>query len=222
MNGPIPAGSSASLPQSTPGGCSDGVDRDWRDIRILPVTLVDFKGNLNNGQVKLSWTVTSESNMSHYTVERSVNGTSFVEIGKVNAIANGRSGNTTYNLNDDVSSLTNTTVYYRLKSVEAAGSARTSNVLNFKLNNKSGYALGVYPNPATAYFTVKVNTVKDGTATIRITDFAGRVIMSQNQRVSTGSNPIMFTNLNNVAGGTYNVQVLINGEVLNEKLIIVK
>ena len=49
FDGPTPSGSNARLPKSAPGGCAEGVDRDWRNVQLLPVSIVDFKGNLNNG-----------------------------------------------------------------------------------------------------------------------------------------------------------------------------
>ncbi len=222
FDGPTPSGSNARLPKSVAGGCNEGVDRDWRNVTILPVTLVDFKGNLNNGQVKLTWVVANESNMEHYNVERSVNGSTFTSIGKVVANNTNRTGNVIYNLSDDVSTLSNTTVYYRLQQVERAGTSRLSNVVTFKLNNKTGYAIGIHPNPALAYFNVKVNASADGVANIRITDFTGRTVLSKVSRLNAGSNVVTFNNLSNIAAGTYNVQVLINGELLNEKVIISK
>ena len=37
--------------------------------------------------------------------------------------------------------------------------------------------LGVHPNPALTYFTLKISTLKDGMATIRVTDFTGRAVL---------------------------------------------
>jgi hypothetical protein len=222
FDGPVPGGSNASLPKSKQGACPEGVDRDWRDISILPITLLEFKGNMNTGKVKLTWVTSNENNVSHYVVERSVNGGAYTQVGRLSAKGNNSSGNFSYDLNDDVSTLNGSTVYYRLRQAERSGLEKLSNVLSFKLINKAGYALSVYPSPATDFFTIKVNTVKDGMATIRVTDFAGRILLSQNKLVSPGANAITFSNVTNITAGTYNVQVLINGEVLNERLVIVR
>jgi hypothetical protein len=219
-DGPTPAGSNANLPQSVAGVCPN-VDRDWRNVSILPVTLLDFKGNLNSQVVKLNWKVTNESNISHYVVDRSSNGTSFTAIGKVAATGNGGAV-TNYTLDDNVSNLANTTVYYRLQQVEASGAGKYSNIIVFRLSAKNDVTLSVYPNPASTYFVLKVNAVKDGAASVRVMDVAGKTIVTQTSRVSTGSNAISFNSLNQIGAGTYNVQLIIDGQVFNEKLVIAK
>ena len=221
FDGPLPAGSNAKLPQSGPGNCSTGADRDWRDISILPVTLIEFKGNVNGGTAKLNWTVANEINMHHYIVERSVNGQTFTAVGQLSA-----KGNTTvtakYDLTDDVNNLNATTVYYRLNMVENSGNSKYSNTLSFRLSNKASIGLAVHPNPATSYVVLKINAVKDGIAIVRITDMYGKVVSIQNSRVSAGSNAVNFSDLTKMAGGNYNVQVILDGEVMNEKLIIAR
>jgi translation initiation factor 2B subunit (eIF-2B alpha/beta/delta family) len=82
--------------------------------------------------------------------------------------------------------------------------------------------MSVYPNPAKTFFVVKVNAQKEGNATIKVLDVAGRVVMQQNNRVTTGTTSITFNNIANIAAGTYNLQIMLNGEVMNEKLVIVK
>ncbi|HEX8331756.1 MAG TPA: T9SS type A sorting domain-containing protein, partial [Segetibacter sp.] len=221
FNGPVPGGSGAQLPKSQEGGCAEGVDRDWRNVQILPVTLLEFKGNLNSANIRLTWVVGNEVNMSHYIVERSTDGATFKTVGQqVRALGN--SGNTNYSLLDNVSDLSTTTVYYRLVQVGKDGSSKLSNVITFKLQGKAVNSLTVNPNPAKTFFVVRVNATKDGNANIRVVDLAGRVVLQQNNRVATGSNAITFNNIDNIAAGTYNVQVMLNDEVMNEKLIIVK
>ena len=186
----------------------------------LPVSLLDFKGNLNSGTVKLNWTVVNEINMSHYIVERSVDGATFSQVGKVNATGNS-TNTTTYTLADDVSRITNSTIYYRLKQVDKNGATKMSNVLVFKLSNKAN-SLVINPNPANSFFVLKVTAAKEGIATIKITDMYGKVILTQSHKLSAGSNAITFNDLNRLASGTYNVQVLVDGEILNTKLVVLK
>jgi hypothetical protein len=123
---------------------------------------------------------------------------------------------------DNVSDLSTTTVYYRLVQVGKDGSSKLSNVITFKLQGKAVNSLTVNPNPATTFFVVRVNATKDGNANIRVVDLAGRVVLQQNNRVATGLTAITFNNIANIAAGTYNVQVMLNDEVMNEKLVIVK
>ncbi len=215
FDGPVIGGSVERLP-----GANCPSDRDWRNVSLLPVTLLDFKGNLNRGAVKLSWTAVNETEMSHYNVERSLDGTTFTVIGKVTA-TNNVSGSA-YNYIDDVSDITNANVYYRLRQVDKSGNGKLSNILVFKLNSKTANALAISPNPASTYFIVKVNTVKEGLATIRITDMLGKVMTTQSSRLSAGTNAISFSDLRSYSSATYNVQVILNDETLNQKVVIIK
>jgi hypothetical protein len=101
-------------------------------------------------------------------------------------------------------------------------SRKLSNVITFKLQGKAANNVVVHPNPATNFFVVRINATKDGNATVRVLDLAGRVVLQQNSRIATGSNAITFNNLANMASGTYNVQVILNDEVMNQRLIIAK
>lgn len=220
FDGPVPAGSNARLPKMQEGGCPQGVDRDWRNVHLLPVTLISFTGALDNSNVKLTWVVANEVNMENYIVERSIDGTNYQAVGTVKAAGN--TANTTYSLSDNVAGLTATTVYYRLVQAEVGGRSKLSNVITFKLTNSVVNRLSVHPNPAQSYLVVKVNAAKDGNAIIRVMDIAGRIVRQQNNRVATGTNAITFNNINNIAAGTYNLQVMLNGEVMNQRLVITK
>jgi hypothetical protein len=125
-------------------------------------------------------------------------------------------------MNDDVSKITNTNIYYRLKQVEKDGNSKLSNTLVFRLDNKAMNVVAISPNPANTYFILKVNAVKEGTATIRISDMIGKVISTRSSQMSSGTNAISFNDLGAFSSGTYNVQVILNGEILNQKLLIIK
>ena len=221
FDGPIPAGSNARLPQTASGNCSTGADRDWRDISILPVTLVNFSGTLANSKTELSWKVASEQHISNYTIERSTNGQQFTTLGKV--IARGTTAlNTLYTYNDDVAGVTAATVYYRLKMIETDGTYRYSNVLSFKVINKGTLSFGFYPNPANNYLQIKINAQKDGMAAIRVVDGFGKILFVTNTHLNTGANVISLNNISTLPAGMYNVQLLTEGQTLNQKLVIAR
>src|SRR5438067_13420333 len=55
---------------------------------FLPVTLVQWNVVLNNNDVVLNWTTTTEKNSSRFLVERSFNGINFSEIANLSAAGN--------------------------------------------------------------------------------------------------------------------------------------
>ena len=218
FDGPIPAGSNAQLPQQAPGTCPFA-DRDWRDVTILPLSLIEFKGSLTTAKIaKLNWKVANESNMSHYVVERSINGRDFAGIGQITARGNSNS-TITYAYDDNVAGLGSVTVYYRLKEVEKSADFKVSHILAFKITDKASTNLSIYPNPAKNFFVLKINAVRDAKAAIRIMDMAGRNIVNQSNKIVNGSNALTI-GIQHLTAGTYNVQVIIDGEVTNQKLIV--
>jgi|GEM_PF-1638909 len=222
FNGPAPSASLVHLVKSTPGDCASG-DRDWRECMILPVTLVEFKGNLNRNIAKLMWKVTNEINMNYYDIERSTDGTNFTKVANLTATNSAIATSIiNYSINDDISNVGSTVVYYRLKMMEKSGKFKNSNVIAFKLNGTDRTGIVVNPNPATTFFNLKVNTSKEAMATIRIVDLSGRMVLSQVSKVSVGTNAFAFNNLSSFSAGTYSVQVMIDGELYTEKLIVTK
>ncbi len=222
FDGPIPRGSIAQLPKSKTGSACDDGDRDWRDVSILPVTLLEFKGNLNNNAVKLTWSVSREVNIDSYEVERSFDGVSFTKIASIVASNNNSSSTSTYTSNDNLQAVTAPNVYYRLSIIDKIGTVKNSNTINFKLNTKGKIGIVVNPNPAISFFFIKITTSKDAFAQIKVVDMLGRVLITQNGKIFAGTNTQTFTNINNLSAGTYVVQVTIDGEVYNEKLIVSK
>ncbi len=219
FNGPVPAGSNASLPQSEPGVCP-GADRDWRNVFILPVGLTSFSGTLGNQVVQLHWSTTAEVNMDTYQVERSINGRDYVPVGLVKATGNGAL-NTAYTFTNNIESLSATTVFYRLKEIENSGIARYSNVVAFRLS-VPGSSVSVYPNPAKNYFVLTITSTKEGSANVRIMDAAGRYMLTQNRHIATGTSNITYNEIKSFASGIYTVQVIIDGRIFNQKLLIEK
>jgi len=82
----------------------------------------------------------------------------------------------------------------------------------------------IYPNPSTGdAITLNLNDVAADVevAVITVTDFVGRTVASQQITIS-GAQHQEVLNLNNLASGTYLINVNMNGKVLTEKLIIAK
>ncbi len=217
-NGPVPAGSMAPLPQMMLGECPS-VDRDWRNVAILPVSLISFKASFANKNVKLIWIVQNEVNMSHYIIERSFNGLEFVQVSKV--MANGNNALTTSYSYNDLMGLNSGTVYYRLREFDKNGTWKISKVLSIKMNDNETKSVSLFPNPAVSSFAVRINATREDIATIRIIDMAGKVLRQKVMTVSQGVNVVPFDEPK-LATGTYHVQVVLSGTIFNQMLINTK
>lgn len=84
----------------------------------MPVSLTDFTAALQNNHTLLQWQTASEYKLSHFTIERSVNGNNFSTLSNVAAFGN---SNTKINYSTiDYAPLPGTN-YYRIKLVDADG-----------------------------------------------------------------------------------------------------
>ncbi|MGB8193185.1 MAG: YCF48-related protein, partial [Chitinophagaceae bacterium] len=108
----------------------------------LPVRLINFNAGRNNKQVALSWQTQAESNSSYFAIERSADGRSFEEIGKVPA-AGQSNGLLTYSFTD-VSPIDGKN-YYRLTIVDKDQHTDYSRIVPVDMRAAGGISLLVNP-----------------------------------------------------------------------------
>jgi hypothetical protein len=146
----------------------------------LPVTLVNFTGQITNEGVALTWATLTEENAHYFDIEKSTNGIDFEPIGRKEA-----KGSSTTRINytfiDDNTNFSK--AYYRLKSVDfAIGNVPAlfaySDVIAVEKFGLAGASLMIYPNPVTdRKLTVQVG---DGSATegsVGLYDLSGKELM---------------------------------------------
>ncbi len=209
------AGSNARLP-----GSECPADRNWRNISILPLTLLDFAGNSNGDLVTLTWQAVNESATLLYIIEKSTDGKTFTAIGTVQA-QNNAAGNK-YQFTDRTNRLVSRNAYYRLQQVNKAGAKVASSVLVFRIDGAGNQQMTVSPNPASNAVTVKITATRDVIADIRIVDLQGRVLIRQKSRLSSGINAIGVNSISSLPAGIYILQVLVNNSVSSQKLVIAR
>ena len=130
-----------SVAGGTTGGRLDHIRMIvFYDFSLLPLKLLNFSALRKNHAIELIWTTSEEMNLSHYEVERSVNGREFSKI-KVVASLN-QIQQTTYSILDNFS--VNGIVFYRLKTVENNGVIRYSKIIS--INNGNGNSVMLYPS----------------------------------------------------------------------------
>ena len=114
----------------------------------LPVELIDFTAEENNEKVLLKWKTASETNNSHFQIQRSVDGVRFDYLNVVQG-AGTTSQETTYNYQDKAP--INGRSYYRLKQIDLDGSFEYSPIRQVYLETDG---ISIYPSPAENYVTI--------------------------------------------------------------------
>lgn len=152
----------------------------------LPVSLSNFTGKHNAGEVILDWETVMEQNSSHFVVERSFDGRNYNEVGYVSAYGNSNEIKK-YRHQDRIEQLSPTSALYRLKMVDFDNSFKYSNVIRIAIA-KHADELTVYPNPVSQNATVSFRSGIAGTVSAKLYNITGSLLRSQSYNVAVGSN----------------------------------
>ncbi len=213
---PIP-GTRSTVQKKTAGQ----IDRDWRYVGVvLPVQILSFNGSLQNNFTLLGWTIMATKDVDHFEIERSLDNTAYAKVGiATNVVKLNEQQSFAYT--DNISGITNTIIYYRLKIIGKAGEIKYSNVLVVR-QNQVKTPISIVPNPANDYIAVKFFAEKESMVTIRLVDNLGKVVLLQTQQGVKGSNLLQLNGLARFSAGVYTIQVLVNNEMTTQKLILAK
>ena len=179
----------------------------------LPVTIVNFTGKKENNDNLLTWQVANELNLSHYELEKSIDGQNFSFLAKINA-----DGKSNYSYTDDVSSFSGVT-FYRLKSVDIDGHFNYSGIIKIQSITNS-WLVTVNPNPVVKNLKVNIESPVQDKGTLIIYDLSGRQLLKQNIQIAAGNNVLDINEFAKFAKGTYLLSVLANQQ--NQTIKIIK
>ena len=199
---------------------ASATDRDWRyTLYVLDVDFISFTGGRYGEINKLKWVVTCDKVIDRFEIERSVDGVFFAKTGVQKGIG-AKCTATPFTYSDNIITAISNKLYYRIKIVTVDGSTSYSNAIAVKLNQIASVI--VSPNPATTYINISMVAAEDVLSEIKLIDPLGRVIRTQQQRISKGYNSFVISNLDGLGRGVYNVQIKMDNEVINEKIVIQK
>ncbi len=184
----------------------------------VPLTLLSFKAVYANGNVKLVWDVTNESNVSKHFVERSTNnGAGYGAIGNVAARNTGLDDR--YTFYDNLAGVTSNTLYYRLRSADNTGVEKISNVAIIRLGN-NGHLI-ISPNPVNDNLQLSFYCNSKTAGTIQLYNSVGQLVYQQSFNITTAGNQLVpVSNLGRLATGVYSLKVKLGDEELRERVVI--
>lgn len=190
-----------------------------RRSSILPVEFISFTGELNKENVDLEWLTASEVNSSHFIVERSLNGTSFDAIGKVDGQGNTLK-TTEYTFTDENVTF-NGKAYYRLKQVDLDGAYEYSDIVAVSREGEGVFGTKVYPNPAVQFINIEIETSTSSFVNAKVIDMTGKVVIdnviSQTFEDGVHNTQVPLDNLNS---GTYIVRISAGEQIINHKILV--
>ncbi len=194
-------------------------DRDWRSVGVvLPIQFLGFSGVPQNTQVALTWSIITPKDVDRFEIERSIDNNTYTKVGGVNDAVK-LNEKQAFVFTDDISGISNEIIYYRLKVIGRAGEIKYSNVLVVR-RSQTKTPVSIMPNPANDYVSVRLFIEKETEITIRLIDNLGKTVLLQKQKTTKGINILQLTNLAKYSAGVYTVQVLVNEQIVTQKLIL--
>ena len=177
---------------------------------VLPVNLIGFRGKATTNGNLIAWSTLSETDNSHFELERSGNGTDFSVI--KNIMGKGNSSVKTDYAYTDANAPAGTN-YYRLKQVDRDGKYAYSNVIGID-NALFSTAFTVYPNPVADFVTIN-NAKAFKSAAVKVVDITGKSVYAK----SNISGSQFTVDLTTLKAGLYFVQISNDNEVNVVKIL---
>ncbi|MES2431956.1 MAG: T9SS type A sorting domain-containing protein [Bacteroidota bacterium] len=187
---------------------------------ILPVTISSVKAGLqNNNDILVKWKVENEINIIKYEVERSIDGFSFKTIDIRNVIGSNNTSNV-YNLLDVAPIEGNN--YYRVKSIDASGQFKYSQIVKVALDGSQISSINIYPNTIkNNMINLQLNNQSGGLYHVRLINNDGRSIYKKEINVSKGNSNQVLKPTCSLSAGIYHLEIVnISNQKTFQKLII--
>jgi hypothetical protein len=155
-------------------GSNLGVDDFGVSGTILPIEISAFYAKAFEGLGRIIWQTASELNSSHFSIEKSTDGSKFREIGIVPS--NGTTNEThDYEFIDE--SPSPGTNYYRLRQEDFDSRFEYSKVVSIHFDN--GGSVQLYPTLAEASVNLRFTKPTEETSRLLMFDFGGRLVHQQ-------------------------------------------
>ncbi|QIX61182.1 T9SS type A sorting domain-containing protein [Hymenobacter sp. BT18] len=190
------------------GNCTSTQNLTITVTGTLPVELTGFKAVWSAAGPRIVWATASERDNHYFEVQRSIDGQTFVAVGKRSG-AGSTVARTDYSYVDEaMAKAPFARLYYRLKQVDRNGTAALSDVSTVQVP-VSGRPLQVtaYPNPFEQTLKVSLGEAATGTALVRVYDMMGKLLLTQTLSTKAGVSVYEVSRLSSLAPGLYYLSV---------------
>jgi len=202
------------------------LEPDWRDTdnaTTLPITLISFNAEKKVESVLLTWETLAEINNDYFTIEKTIDGVNFEEVGRVKG-----AGNSIERLSYDLLDLApySGVSYYRLKQTDFNGDYTYSELRAVEFGGaKFVQDSKLYPNPTNGdelYFNLV--SEESGRLELEIRTMEGELVKTR-LVILDGLNTSYEYELlkgTQLAVGTYMVTYRLNDKIIGTKRFVVK
>lgn len=187
----------------------------------LPVEWLHYSAQqINPNQIKIEWSTASEQNNDFFTLQRSYDGLTFIDLDKISGA--GTSYNSkNYSFTDNFSY--SGVVFYRIKQTDYDGKSHYSDVMAVSCSNHHAFHFDIFPNPTTTDQSIHLITEgvsEQGEVLVVLMDQMGgtlyrKIYITEQNQILIGSGSEM-----NLPKGLYFITASSNNSVVTQKLLI--
>ena len=177
----------------------------------LPIELTSFQAQKIKQQVLLSWETAIEINNDYMAIERSKDGRTFQEMGRMQGAGTTNTPQRYTYLDENPFMGTN---YYRLRQVDFDGRATYHEVV--AVNMASANQIRILPNPVNDFTTLQLTEVLETEGQVLIYDMMGKVAFET--RLAAGQSSIEI-DLSFLANGSYIIRLELTNNVVTERFV---
>lgn len=164
----------------------------------LPVELKSFTGKIVGNVNRLEWITQTEKNIAWHIVERSADGTNWLEVGRQAGQA-GSLSPIQYTF-DDIRPLQKS--YYRLRSLDFDGASSLSSIVVLIRKSTELGIDRVFPSPTQDRLTIDFSTPAETDVIIRVSSITGQTILEE-QVTGVKGNHSTTLSLQSLPAGVY-------------------
>ncbi|MDQ3111232.1 MAG: hypothetical protein M3R17_15190 [Bacteroidota bacterium] len=175
-----------------------------QSVQPLPVSIVDFSGSAGADFNHLQWTTASENQNDYFSLERSTDGVTFTELGRIDG-----AGNSTQLLNYSFNDMNPAEGinYYRLKQTDFNGDFTYSAVIDLNFHRGNMSVNNIRPNPTNGEVNFDFASPEETEIHFIITDVTGRIVADERRKVKPGVTSV-GTLIAGEAAGIYSLKVI--------------
>ena len=191
---------------------------------IVPVTLQNFEVVYANKTVTAKWQTASEQNLAYFSLQKSVDGKTYAEAGRVNATGNAGTLQS-YSYRDENLDMTARYIYYMLKTVNSDGSYSLSSVKlvrNEQAIKKLITQIG--PNPVSrevGHLMFQFNADRNSSLKALVLDANGKTVMNLSMSANKGINN-GHIHMGDEPTGMYTIIFSLDGLRETRKIVVVE
>lgn len=183
----------------------------------LPLVLNNFDATLSNQKVVLNWQTGMEKELSHFVVERSIDGSTYSDAGMV--FAGGSSGvKINYSFNDQVVNSPKGIVYYRLRMVDIDKKYQHSPIRIIRTNESvASVKMQAYPNPAVNELRITIpNSWQNKSVNYQVFNTNGQLVK---QIVNNSASQTEAIDVRELGAGLYVVKASTDTESATQRIV---